>query len=163
MQKSGSHLSKLAELANLMRKGEHIEQYGAICLRLSADGTPEVLLITTRETRRWTIPKGWKIKGLKPHEVAERESWEEAGVVGIAKKKPFGHFTYIKALKSGKKVASFVQVHVVRVDRVDETFPELGQRERIWVTPAEAALMVPEPELKHLISSLIGVRLKKAA
>jgi 8-oxo-dGTP pyrophosphatase MutT (NUDIX family) len=158
MQKIGNHLSSLAELASLMKEGKHIEQFAAICHRERADGTPEVLLITTRETGRWTVPKGWAIKGLKAHEVAEREAWEEAGVVGNAKKKPFGRFTYVKTLKSGRKVASFVQVHLLRVDSVEESFPELGQRERVWVSPTEAAAMVPEPELKHLISSLIARR-----
>lgn len=156
MQKIGTHLSSLSELASLMKDGKHIEQFAAICHRERADGSTEVLLITTRETGRWTVPKGWAIKGLKAHEVAERESWEEAGVLGKAKKKPFGRFTYVKTLKAGRKVASFVQVHLVRVDTVEESFPELGQRERVWVTPAEAAAMVPEPELKHLLNSLIG-------
>jgi 8-oxo-dGTP pyrophosphatase MutT (NUDIX family) len=55
------------------------QQIGAICMRSQADG-PEVLMITTRETRRWMIPKGWPIDGLSPQEVAEREAWEEAGV-----------------------------------------------------------------------------------
>lgn len=156
MQKIGTHLSSLAELASLMKDGKHIEQFAAICHRDRADGSTEVLLITTRETGRWTVPKGWAIKGLKAHEVAERESWEEAGVIGKAKKKPFGRFTYVKTLKSGRKVASFVQVHLVRVDTVEVSFPELGQRERVWVTPAEATAMVPEPELKHLLNSLTG-------
>jgi 8-oxo-dGTP pyrophosphatase MutT (NUDIX family) len=156
MQKIGTHLSSLAELASLMKDGKHIEQFAAICHRERADGTTEVLLITTRETGRWTIPKGWDIKGLKAHEVAEREAWEEAGVVGKARKKLFGRFTYVKTLKSGRKVASFVQVYLVRVGSVEESFPELGQRERVWVTPTEAAAMVPEPELKHLLSSLIA-------
>ncbi len=156
MQKIGTHLASLAELASLMKEGKHIEQFAAICHRERDDGSTEVLLITTRETGRWTVPKGWAIKGFKAHEVAERESWEEAGVVGKARKKPFGHFTYVKTLKSGRKVASFVQVHLVCVDTVEESFPELGQRERVWVTPTEAASMVPEPELKHLLASVIG-------
>jgi 8-oxo-dGTP pyrophosphatase MutT (NUDIX family) len=154
MQRIGTHLSRLAELALLMKDGEHIEQFAAICCRERPDGSPEVLLITTRETRRWSVPKGWDIKGLKAHEVAEREAWEEAGIVGKAKKKPLGRFTYVKKLKSGRKVASFVQVHVVKVERVDVKFPERGQREFAWLAPCEAASLVEEPELKHLIGSL---------
>jgi 8-oxo-dGTP pyrophosphatase MutT (NUDIX family) len=161
MQRIGEHLSKLAELALLM-KGEHIQQFAAICHRKDADGAIEVLLITTRETRRWSLPKGWAIKGLKPHEVAQREAWEEAGVVGKAKKKPFGRFTYVKTLKTGRKVASFVQVHLVAVDRMDDAFPEHGQRELSWLPPLEAALLVQEPELKHLLAGL-DARVRKAA
>jgi NUDIX domain. len=152
----GNHLSNLAELGSLLKEGRHIEQVGAICKRERTAGEPEVLLITTRETRRWTVPKGWPIKGLKAHKVAEREAWEEAGVVGKAKKKPYGRFTYVKTLKSGERVASFVQVHLVRVADMEDDFPELGERERVWVSPSEAARMVPEPELKLLLSSLVA-------
>lgn len=162
MQRIGDHLSKLAELALLMKDGEHIQQFAAICHRKSAEGAIEVLLITTRETRRWSLPKGWAIKGLKPHEVAQREAWEEAGVVGKAKKKPFGRFTYVKTLKSGRKVASFVQVHLVGVERVEDAFPERGQREFAWRSPLEAATLVQEPELKHLLAGL-DTRVRKAA
>lgn len=153
MQRIGDHLSKLSELARLMRDGEHIEQFAAICRRKGENG-PEILLITTRETRRWSLPKGWDIKGLKPHQVACREAWEEAGVVGKARKKPFGRFTYVKTLKSGRKVASFVQVHVVEVERMDDAFPEQGQRELAWFSPLEASALVDEPELKGMLASL---------
>lgn len=154
MKRIGEHLSRLAEIALLVKEGEHIQQFAAICHRKSALGAVEVLLITTRETRRWSLPKGWSIKGLKPHEVAAREAWEEAGVVGKAKKKPIGRFTYVKTLKSGRNVAAFVQVHLVSVSRMDEDFPEAGQRVLSWVTPLEASRLVHEPELKHLLAAL---------
>ncbi|MGR9222508.1 NUDIX hydrolase (plasmid) [Rhizobium leguminosarum] len=77
-----------------------IQQYGALCFRNTPNG-PKVLLITTRETRRWMIPKGWPIPGLKPRKVAEREAWEEAGVIARAKKKPFGEFFYDKLMQDG--------------------------------------------------------------
>ena len=154
MKRIGEHLSRLAEIALLVKKGEHIQQFAAICHRKSGDGTTEVLLITTRETRRWSLPKGWAIKGLKPHEVAAREAWEEAGVVGKAKKKAYGRFTYVKTLKSGKNVAAFVQVHLVSVSRMDDHYPEVGQRVLSWMSPLEASGLVDEPELKHLLGSL---------
>jgi 8-oxo-dGTP pyrophosphatase MutT (NUDIX family) len=162
MQRIGHHLSKLAELALLMKEGEHIQQFAAICHRQGVDGSTEVLLITTRQTRRWSLPKGWAIKGLKPHEVALREAWEEAGVVGKVKKKPFGRFTYVKTLKSGRKIASFVQAHLVSVERMDIEYPERGQRDFSWVSPLEAAALVQEPELKHLLAGL-DVRVRKVA
>lgn len=154
MQRIQSHLSKLAELPLLMKEGEHIRQLGAICRRAAEDGSTEVLLITTRETRRWSIPKGWTIKGLKPHETAEREAWEEAGVVGKAKKKALGCFSYVKMLKSGRKVASIVQVHLVDTSGMDSNYPEKGQRDLEWLSPFEAASRVAEPELKQLLRSL---------
>ncbi len=134
------------------------EQIGALCRRLGDKGSVEVLVITTRDSRRWTIPKGWPIKGLKSHQVAEREAWEEAGVVGKAKKRPLGYYTYLKTLDNGDKIPAVVEVHVLKVDKVDNTFPEVGQRKVEWLSPAEAAVRVQEPELKGLLSSMLKMR-----
>ena len=57
-------------------KGGAAQQIGAICYRTNEMGAVEVLLITTRDSGRWTIPKGWPIENLKPHQAAEREAWE---------------------------------------------------------------------------------------
>lgn len=132
--------------------GHSAAQVGALCFRISEVGQIEVLLITTRETRRWTIPKGWPIKGLKPHEVAEREAWEEAGIKGKAKKKPYGHYTYLKRLADSRTVPAVVEVHALEVKEACDNFPEIGQRVLIWLPPVEAALQVPEPELKGLLA-----------
>ena len=55
-------------------------QYGILPYRRTKPNSLEVLLITTRQSRRWIIPKGWPIKGLKPVKSAAREAYEEAGV-----------------------------------------------------------------------------------
>ncbi|MBB6305459.1 NUDIX hydrolase [Rhizobium leucaenae] len=130
------------------------EQVGAICYRPDGAGHIEVLLITTRETQRWTIPKGWPIKGLKAHEAAEREAWEEAGIKGKVKKKPIGYFTYLKVLEAGKSVPSLVQVHLLAVESQGDNFPEHGQRTTEWMPLPEAARRVREPELKGLFTRL---------
>ena len=65
-----------------------LTQYGVIPVREAADGRVEVLLITSRETRRWVVPKGWPIKGLKPHASAAREAFEEAGLIGETARRP---------------------------------------------------------------------------
>jgi ADP-ribose pyrophosphatase YjhB (NUDIX family) len=57
-------------------------QYGALPYRFTADAAREIHLVTTRQTRRWIIPKGWPIKGLRPAKSAAREAFEEAGVRG---------------------------------------------------------------------------------
>src|SRR5271156_4832943 len=57
-------------------------QYAALPYRVSARARTEIMLITSRETRRWIIPKGWPQKGRAPHRSAAREAFEEAGVVG---------------------------------------------------------------------------------
>ncbi|AVA23682.1 MULTISPECIES: NUDIX hydrolase [unclassified Rhizobium] len=155
MNKYEPHLARLAAYAEIMMNGEMAEQFGAICSRLGAGGTIEVLLITTRETHRWTIPKGWPIKGLKPNEVAEREAWEEAGVKGKAEKKPFGYYTYLKIFDSENATPSMVEVHLLRVQKLCAKFPERKERTTEWFSPLEAAKRVQEPELKGLLVRLM--------
>ncbi|CDM60461.1 MULTISPECIES: NUDIX hydrolase [Rhizobium] len=134
--------------------GQAADQVGAICFRVNPDGILEVLLITTRETHRWTIPKGWPIKGLRPHEVAEREAWEEGGIKGKGKKKPYGYYTYLKRLEDNRSIQCVVEVHLLKVKKVRFTFPECRERVLIWLPPTEASSLVPEWELKSLISEL---------
>lgn len=155
MTKYEPHLARLAAYAETIMNGELVEQFGAICSRVGPAGTIEVLLITTRETRRWTIPKGWPIKGLKPNEVAEREAWEEAGVKGKAEKKPFGYFTYLKVFDSENATPSMVEVHLLQVKKMRSKFPERKERTTEWLSPSEAAARVQEPELKGLLIRLM--------
>ena len=71
-------------------------QYGVLPYRFSQDAALEILLVTTRGTRRWIVPKGWPIKGLRPPKSAAREAFEEAGVTGRIGAKPIGFFAYDK-------------------------------------------------------------------
>ena len=85
-------------------------QYGALPYRLDDDGSVEVLLVTSRETKRWIIPKGWPIKGLKPSKAAAREAYEEAGVRGRIAGRAFGHYVYEKLLAACRtQVSVFVR------------------------------------------------------
>jgi 8-oxo-dGTP pyrophosphatase MutT (NUDIX family) len=148
---SDRFLSDLASNADALFHGPTYEQYGAICYRKHPEsGTAEVLIVTSRESGRWIVPKGWPIKGKKPHEVAAIEAFEEAGVRGKMKKKPFGYFTYLKQLVDGNRVPCIVQLHLLEVEKTCENFPERGQRRIEWVSFIEAASRVREPELKSL-------------
>ncbi len=113
----------------------------------------EVLLITSRETQRWVIPKGWPIKGMNAWKSAAQEAFEEAGVQGKIAKRPWGAYGYDKRLKSGRLQHVRVAVFSLAVDNEAEAFPELGQREKIWLTPAEAARRVEEAELMVLLAT----------
>ncbi|SCB34624.1 NUDIX hydrolase [Rhizobium hainanense] len=147
-----TYLGRLADAAEKLFAGRSIEQYAAICYRRSPVlKDVEILLITSRDSRRWVIPKGWPIVGKLPHQVAEREAWEEAGVKGKARKKSFGYYTYLKSLDTGDTVPSVVQVHLLEVAELVERFPERGQRQLQWFSPNEAAAHVREPELKSLL------------
>jgi 8-oxo-dGTP pyrophosphatase MutT (NUDIX family) len=155
MPKKETHLARLAAYADVMMHVGMVEQVGAICFRTDSHGHAEVVLVTTRETGRWTIPKGWPIKGLKAHATAEREAWEEAGVKGTARKSPLGYFSYLKTLNDGRKVPSLVSVYLVAVKRAFNQFPECKERNIDWLSPVEAALRVQEPELKGLLLSMV--------
>jgi 8-oxo-dGTP pyrophosphatase MutT (NUDIX family) len=157
-KKSKTYLGQLASEATKLFSGRTIEQYAALCYRRQPSGDDiEVLLITSRDSGRWVIPKGWPMDRKLAHQVAEQEAWEEAGIKGKAKKKPFGYYTYLKSLDSGERVPSLVQVHLLNVTGVYAEFPEKGQRSIAWHPPYEAAALVREPELKSLLNMMEGV------
>jgi ADP-ribose pyrophosphatase YjhB (NUDIX family) len=90
------------------------------------------MLLTSRETRRWVIPQGWPMKGVTPRDVAAREAFEEAGLVGsIAGKRPVGIFHYKKQLLREQLLCE-VQVFLLWVDRQLDDWPEKGQRKSRW-------------------------------
>lgn len=125
-------------------------QSAALCYRIER-GRPEVLLITTRRSRRWIIPKGWLIKGLSPRQSAAHEAWEEAGVSGVCGKTPLGRFSYVKN-RPGTGAAMFlVDVFPLQVQRVSRSFPEIAQRKRKWCAPKKASHHVDLPELAALL------------
>lgn len=155
--RQSSFLASFVGSISALSKSGSATQYGAICYRrLRKDGTVEVLVISSRDTRRWVIPKGWPMAGKEPHEVAQREAFEEAGVVGKAKRKPLGYFHYLKNLDDGGKSPCLVQVHVLKVNDLLDKYPERGQRITEWVSCSEAATRVTEPELKGLFRLLEG-------
>ena len=78
-----------------VKRAVHV-QYGALPYRFTHDGVLEILLLTTRRSGRWIIPKGWPIKGLRPAKSAAREAFEEAGVRGQVRAKSIGLFAYDK-------------------------------------------------------------------
>ena len=129
-------------------------QYGALPYRFRPDGSIEVLLVTTRRTRRWIIPKGWKIKGKKPAKSAAQEAFEEAGVRGSVSEKPIGSFVYDKWL-DGDAVAAACEVRVfsLMVKRQEEIWRERQEREARWVTPDTALQLVEDTGLKDLIEA----------
>ncbi|WP_313614282.1 NUDIX hydrolase [Agrobacterium sp.] len=145
-------LQQLASMPDKLFNGGFRTQYGALCFRqLPEAGDVQVLLVTTRNTGRWVIPKGWPMKKKKPYEAAEIEAWEEAGVKGRARKKPVGRYTYLKWLDNGDVAPCVVDVFQVEVSDVVANFKERGQREVAWFSPEEAARRVREVELKSLL------------
>jgi 8-oxo-dGTP pyrophosphatase MutT (NUDIX family) len=115
------------------------------------DGETCVLLLTSRETGRWIIPKGWPVKRLKPWETAAREAYEEAGLLGTVGLDPVGTYLYDKRLDNGRTVVVEVTVFPMAVRQQLEEWPERGARRSRWVTPGQAAMLVEEGGLVDML------------
>lgn len=125
-------------------------QYGALCYRID-NGKLQILLITSRGTGRWILPKGWPIAGMNGSATAAQEAWEEAGVSGRNSEKSLGFYYYDKVLDDRKSLTCMVRVYGLRVTKLAEDFPEKGQRRRRWFSQKKAALRVDEAQLAQLI------------
>lgn len=129
-------------------------QYGALPYRFTADAALEFLLVTTRQSRQWIIPKGWPIKGLRPAKSAAREAFEEAGVRGRIGGKSIGLFAYNKTLDAnGIRVSCEVRVFPLLVKRQSKAWPEVEQRVVQWVAPTKALTLVKDEGLKGLMAA----------
>lgn len=109
------------------------------------------MLITSRDTGRWVLPKGWVEKDEKLWRAAEREAEEEAGLQGEVSRKHAGRYFYAKVMKIGPAVACEVVVYPLLVAKIADDWKEKGMRERNWFPVAEAADLVDEPELREII------------
>jgi 8-oxo-dGTP pyrophosphatase MutT (NUDIX family) len=135
-------------------------QYAALPWRMREE--LEILLVTSRDTRRWVIPKGWPMKGRKPSATAAMEALEEAGVVGKIEKKKLGSFHYRKRLKNGAALLCCVDVFPLRVARQRKNWREKLQRVTHWRPYPEAAEQVAEKELREMILSFGEAQEKEA-
>lgn len=144
-------LSEISSTFQLMFRRPKRTQFAALCYKRPTKDELQILLLTSRDTGRWVIPKGWPM-GAKPgHVVAETEAKEEAGVKGIVEHEPLGCFGYGKTMKEGLVLPCEVQVHALEVTGSIKDYKEKGERRLEWVSPEEAAERVAEPGLKKLI------------
>jgi len=131
-----------------------LHQAGAIPYAV-VDGEVRVLLVTSRGSGRWLIPKGNIDAGLTPAQAAAKEAYEEAGIRGkITTDTPLGFFTSSKTVKSGRERPVTVEVYALLVDRQLKRWPEARQREARWMSASDAARSVKEPGLARLLERL---------
>lgn len=128
-------------------------QVAALPWRVGDDGSPQMLLVTSRGTGRWVLPKGWPEKREPLHAAAAREAAEEAGVSGVIAEEEAGRFYYGKAMPSGAQWRCEVRVFPLQVENVADRWPERKKRTRRWFAPSEAARLVQEADLGELIGS----------
>jgi 8-oxo-dGTP pyrophosphatase MutT (NUDIX family) len=129
-----------------------LRQVAALPMR-EREGRLEVCLVTTRTTGRWTVPKGWRMKGQKDHVAARIEAEQEAGVTGKVRKKPIGKFLYWKRREAHFDLVN-VDVYPLDVTETLPTWKERDQRKVCWVDPGDASIVVEEPGLAALLLSL---------
>lgn len=126
-------------------------QVAALCYR-KVGGKKEVLLVTSRGSGRWILPKGWPMEGMTAAEAARMEAWEEAGVEPAKiSRKPVGTFEYTKDRDEDMPLPCDTNVYPVKVANLADEFPEAGERERKWFSPEDAANLVDDEGLKDIL------------
>jgi 8-oxo-dGTP pyrophosphatase MutT (NUDIX family) len=146
-------MDHLAALSELNRETHIVRQAGVIPFRRRPDGL-RVLLITSRDTGRWVIPKGHVEEGQTAAAAAAVEAYEEAGLVGVLSDFPLGFYTYGKRQSPGVALPATVEVYSFEVAAQMKKWPERKQRRLEWMDVATAAGLVHEPGLSVLMLRL---------
>lgn len=113
----------------------------------------QVCVVSSRNGKRWVIPKGCLEPGKTASEIALQEAWEEAGLVGVLQPDPVGSYLYDKA-----GVTCHVLVFVLNVTQICEHWPEEEFRERHWLTPAQAVARIEDRGLREIIRGALANR-----
>lgn len=132
------------------RKTDVRSQFAAICYRLKKEKV-EILLITSRTSKRWIVPKGWPVNGKTPAEAAAIEAWEEAGVRGTCDGRCIGIFSYSKDMDGNSALPCLAMLFAIEVNELADEYPEADERKRKWVSRKKASKMVDEPELSRIL------------
>jgi 8-oxo-dGTP pyrophosphatase MutT (NUDIX family) len=135
-------------------------QHGALPFVIGERGEMRILLVTTRGRKDWIIPKGWPIRGLTASATAEREAFEEAGVIGsIVGDKPIGSYRYKKRWTARRVIRCEVSVFLLAVERQLQKWPEKSQRNTKWFAPREAAKVVATDGLADFLRDAVSLAL----
>ncbi len=129
------------------------KQYAALPVSNEA-GNLKVMLVTSRGTGRWIIPKGQPERKLKPFEVAAKEAYEEAGLVGQVRQRAVGTYRSVKGRRDGTAEPCLVKVYLLEVECQLDDWPEKGEREIAWFSPAQAAMKVADGGLVEILLNL---------
>jgi 8-oxo-dGTP pyrophosphatase MutT (NUDIX family) len=130
------------------------EQIAALPVRWDSNGRLRVLMVTSRDSGRWVMPKGWLMDGKKPWRAAEIEALEEAGALGYISDQSIGIYHYNKRLGKKEKLRCRVTVYPMMVDKLKKRWKERKERKRHWFSPEKAAKLVNEKELSAILKSL---------
>ena len=132
---------------------EPLKQYGVLPF-VEGPAGKLVLLVSSRGTGRWVIPKGWPKSHLSGRELAAREGFEEAGIGGKVAAEPIGTFDYTMRLHFLAWARCRVEVYLMEVTHQFAQWPEQGTRRQTWIGPEQAADMVKERGLAQILLGL---------
>ncbi|WP_373028591.1 NUDIX hydrolase [Sulfitobacter sp.] len=132
------------------RKDEARSQFAALCYRIR-QGKLQILVVTSRKSKRWIMPKGWPMHAKTPEAAVLQEAWEEAGVRGRVTGGCLGVYSYAKEVGEDSVLPVLALLYPVEVKAKAKKYPEAGQRRRKWVSRKKAMKMVREPELRRMI------------
>ncbi|RMF40731.1 MAG: NUDIX domain-containing protein [Alphaproteobacteria bacterium] len=135
-------------------KEEPVAQIAALPIRWDDKRRIRILMVTSRDTGRWVMPKGWMMDGKKPWAAAEIEALEEAGAVGRISRQPIGSYHYDKLMPDGTAVRCRVRLFPMIVEKLKRNWKERDERKRRWFSPKSAARAVQEKELAELLRRL---------
>lgn len=130
------------------------EQIAALPVCWDANGKLRVLMVTSRDTGRWVMPKGWLMDGKKPWRAAEIEALEEAGATGFISHQPVGTYRYTKRLDADERVLCTVTVYPMYVQNLKRRWKERKERKRHWFSPKKAAKLVDEQDLSAILMAV---------
>lgn len=130
------------------------KQIAALPVHWDKTGKLRVLMVTSRDTGRWIMPKGWLMDGKKPWQAAKIEALEEAGATGWISDQPIGTYGYKKRLDSGRKIPCEVTVYPMMVAKLKRRWKERKERKRHWFSLKKAARLVDEKDLAKLLKDL---------
>lgn len=138
----------------MSRDEDLAEQIAALPIIWDKEGRLRVLMITSRDSGRWIMPKGWLMDGKKPWHAAEIEALEEAGAVGFISDRAIGEYLYTKRIDRRTKIRCRVVVYPMVVDKLKKRWKERKERKRHWFSPRKAAKLVDEKDLSALLKGL---------
>lgn len=126
-------------------------QFGALCYRIRNEKV-QVLIVTSRRTKRWIMPKGWPMDGVTPGDAALQEAWEECGVKGRVKGGIVGFYTYRKEMGEKRRLCMVI-MYAVKVKTLKSKYPEATERKRKWVSVKKAAKLLDDKELAQIVKN----------
>lgn len=131
-------------------------QAGTLCLRSAGpSGEAEILLVASKRTGLWGIPKGHVEDGETPLETAAREAFEEGGVVGEVLADPIGSYVYSK--DEAHRLYE-VRVFLMMGARQAADYPESGLRRFQWVNLQAASEQLWHPALRKIVEQQTSLR-----